>query len=99
MPNRNVQLTANLTADGSPVSGKAISFMYRVSGSTTWTTAGTANTDTNGNATITVSLTVPQTYDFRAEFAGDDNYESSYAETDNYKVKSKTSITLTNTPL
>jgi hypothetical protein len=73
--------------------------MYRVSGTTEWTTIGTANTDNNGNATITVSLTVPQTYDFRAEFTGDDVYEPSYAEIDNYMVRAKTVITLTITPL
>jgi len=98
MPARNVQLTATLTSDGTPVSGKTISFYYRVSGTTTWTSAGTGTTDANGNATVTVSLTVPQTYDFRAEFAGDADYEASYAEVLNYKVKAKTAITLTATP-
>jgi len=81
-----------------PVSGKTISFMYRVSGTTTWTNAGTATTDASGNATVTVALTVPQTYDFRAEFAGDADYEASYTEVDNYTVKAKTTITLTITP-
>ena len=98
MPTRNVQLTATLTSDGSPLSGKTISFKYRVSGTTTWTDAGTATTNANGNATVTVSLTVPQTYDFRAEFAGDTDYEASYAEVTNYKVKAKTAIALTTTP-
>jgi len=98
MPTRNVQLTATLTSDGTPVSGKTISFKYRVTGTTTWTDAGTGTTDASGNATLTVSLTVPQTYDFMAEFAGDADYEASYAEVDNYTVKAKTSITLTITP-
>jgi len=98
MPTRNVQLTATLLSDGTPVSGKTISFKYRVTGTTTWTDAGTGTTDASGNATVTVSLTVPQTYDFRAEFAGDEDYEASYAEVTNYKVKAKTAITLTITP-
>jgi hypothetical protein len=98
MPTRNVQLTATLVSDSTPVSGKTINFYYRVSGTTTWTSAGSATTDTNGNATVTVSLTVPQTYDFRAEFAGDADYEASYAEVDNYTVKAKTTLTLTITP-
>ena len=98
MPTRNVQLVAKLTSDTTAVSGKIISFKYRVSGTTTWTDAGTGTTDANGNATVIVSLTVPQTYDFRADFAGDADYEASYAEVTNYSVKAKTTITLTITP-
>jgi hypothetical protein len=98
MPTRNVQLTTTLVSDSAPVSGKTINFYYRVTGATTWTSAGSATTDASGNATVTVSLTVPQTYDFRAEFAGDADYEASYAEVDSYTVKAKTSITLTITP-
>jgi hypothetical protein len=98
MPTRNVQLIATLVSDSTPVSGKTITFYYRVSGTTTWTNAGTGTTDASGNATVTVSLTVPQTYDFRAEFAGDSDYEASYAEVTNYKVKAKTAISLSTTP-
>jgi hypothetical protein len=98
MPARNVQLTATLTSDGTPVSGKTINFYYRVTGATTWTDAGAAVTDANGNATVTVSLTAPQTYDFRAEFAGDGDYEASYAEVDSYRIKARTTVTLTIAP-
>jgi hypothetical protein len=98
MPTRNVQLRATLLSDTTPVSGKTILFKYRVTGTTTWTDAGTGTTDANGNATVIVSLTVPQTYDFRAEFAGDDQYEASYAEVSSYTVKAKTTITLAITP-
>jgi hypothetical protein len=98
MPARLVKLVATLTTNGTPLSDKSVSFYYRVSGTTTWTDAGTATTDANGNATVNVSLSVPQTYDFRAEFAGDDDYEASYAEVDNFKVKAKTAIMLTVTP-
>jgi hypothetical protein len=98
MPTRNVQLRATLLSDNTPVSGKTISFKYRLTGTTTWTDAGTGTTDANGVATVTVSLTVPQTYDFRAEFAGDDQYEASSAEVSSYTVKAKTTITLTVVP-
>lgn len=99
MPNRNVRLDATLTSDTTPLAGKTIEFYYRVSGTTTWTSAGTAQTGSDGKASVTVSLSAPQTYDFRAYFAGDDEYESSEAIVSNFKVKAATSITLTVTPL
>ncbi|MEM3975015.1 MAG: Ig-like domain-containing protein, partial [Ignisphaera sp.] len=99
MPNRNVRLEATLTSDTTPLAGKTIAFFYRTSGSATWTSAGTAQTGSDGKATVTVSLTAPQTYDFRAYFAGDDDYEASEAIVSNFKVKAATSITLTVTPL
>jgi hypothetical protein len=98
MPTRNVQLVATLVSDSTPLSGKTINFYYRVSGTATWTSAGAATTDADGNATVTVSLAAPQTHDFRAEFAGDDDYEASYAEVTNYKVKAKTTVVLTIAP-
>ncbi len=98
MPTRSVLLQATLTTDGTALSGKTLSFYYRPSGTTTWTSIGTATTDINGNASVTTTLTVPATYDFRVEFSGDADYEPSYAEVDNYKVKAKTAITLTITP-
>jgi hypothetical protein len=84
--------------DDNPLSGKTIAFKYRVSGATIWSDGGTAQTNTSGVASVTLSLSAPQTYDFRAEFAGDTDYESSYAELLNQKIKAKTTITLTITP-
>ena len=99
MPTRIVRLEAILTSDTTPISGKTIAFKYRPSGAGTWIDAGTEITDTNGKASLSVPLTVPASYDFRVEFAGDADYEASYAEVTNYKVKAKTTISLTVTPL
>ena len=98
MPTRNVLLEALLQTDSTPLANKTINFYYRVSGTTQWTSAGSANTGSDGKASVTVSLTVPQTYDFRAEFPGDTDYDASYAEQLNVKVKAKTTLTLTVTP-
>lgn len=99
MPSRSIRLEAVLTSDTTPVANKTIQFFYRQSGTTTWTSAGTAQTGSDGRASVTVSLLAPQTYDFRAYFAGDDDYEASEAIVSNFKVKATTSITLTATPL
>lgn len=99
MSSRQVRLTAVLRdSEGKPIGGKTISFSYRRSGATEWTNAGTATTGADGSASVTVSLTVPGTYDFQANFAGDDQYEAATASVTNYKVKDKASITLTVTP-
>jgi len=100
MPTRDVQLIATLTdSDGNPLSGKTINFYYRASGTTTWANAGSATTDANGRATVTVTLDVPGTYDFRAEFPGDDQYEPSSAEVTNQVIKAKTILSLQVQPL
>ena len=97
---RDVKLEATLTdSEGSPLSGKTINFYYRLHGETTWSNAGSGTTDTNGKASVTVSLSVPNSYDFRAEFPGDADYEASSDEKDNVKIKAKTTVTLTVTPL
>jgi hypothetical protein len=98
LPTRNVQLNATLVSDSTPLADKTITFMHKLSSETQWITDGTANTNSSGVATFTVSLEVPNTYDFRAEFAGDEDYEPSYAEVDNYRVKAKTTLTLVVTP-
>ena len=101
MPTRPVQVVATLTdADGNPLSGKNVNLYYRTSGETTWTDIGTNphTTDANGQVTDTIDLAVPGTYDFRAEFPGDDQYEASYAELTNQAIKAKTQITLSVTP-
>jgi hypothetical protein len=100
MGSRQVRLTAVLKDSASnPLSGKTISFAYKQSTATTWTNAGTATTDSSGAASVTVTVATPGTYDFKASFAGDDQYEASDATITNYTVKDKTSITLTVTPL
>ena len=102
--NRGVRLTARLTyidaTTGNPTGlpSKTISFYYRPTGATTWTSIGTATTDSNGYASVTTTVTAPATYDFRAEFAGDADWEPSYAEVLSFKVKGTTSISLTVTP-
>jgi hypothetical protein len=99
MPTRNVIINANLKdTDYTPLANKTISFKYRTSGSTTWTDAGTATTNQYGDASKTVSLTVPGTYDFRVEFAGDATYEGSYAEALNQTIKAKTILNITILP-
>jgi len=96
---RSVVLQATLRdQNNSPIANKTIAFKYRTSGATTWTDGGTATTNSNGTASVTLNLAVPQTYDFRAEFAGDTDYEPSHAELLNQKIKAKTTITLTVTP-
>lgn len=100
MSTRQCRLTAVLKdSNGKPISGKTISFSYKTSGATTWTDAGTATTGGDGSASVIVSLTAPGTYDFQASFAGDDQYEAATAIVTNYKVKDRTSITLTITQL
>jgi len=99
MPTRNVVINANLVdSDYTPLANKTISFKYRASGSTTWTDAGTATTNQYGDASKTVSLSVPGTYDFRVEFAGDANYEPSSAEALNQTIKAKTILSISIVP-
>jgi len=101
MPTRTVQVTATLKdSDGNPLSGKSVNLYYRASGETTWSDIGTNphTTDSNGQVTDTIDLSVPGTYDFRAEFPGDDDYEPSSAELTNQHIKAKTTITLEITP-
>jgi len=96
---RSVKLEATLQTDSTPVPGKTIYFYHRVTGETQWVLDGSDDTDQNGVATLTIQLTVPQTYDFRAEFQGDEDYEASVATVLAFRVKAKTSLTLTVTPL
>jgi hypothetical protein len=99
MPTRNVIINANLRdTDYTPIANKTISFKYRTTGSTTWTDAGTATTNQFGDASRTVSLNVPGTYDFRVEFAGDATYEASSAELLNQTIKAKTTLSITILP-
>ena len=99
-PTRQVQLTATLTdQDNNPLANKTINFYYKPSSETTYTQAGSATTDSNGRATYTISVSVPGTYDFKAEFPGDDTYDASTAEVTNVTVKVKTYLTLSIQPL
>jgi hypothetical protein len=99
MANRYVTITAQVTDyDNNPVGGIGLTFSYRVSGSTTWTTLGTATTDTGGVATYVATLPVPGTYDFRVDFAGNSDYEPAYAEVSNVRVKAMLRISITVTP-
>jgi len=101
MPTRNVQVVATLKdSDGNPLSGKSVNLYYRTSGETTWTDIGTNphTTGSDGQVTDTIALSVPGTYDFRAEFPGDADYEASSAELTNQTIKAKTTITIEITP-
>ena len=94
-PTREVQLTATLTdSAGNPLESKTINFYYKKSSETTYVQAGSATTDANGVATYTVTLSVPDTYDFKAEFSGDQQYEAATAEVRNVNIKVKTHLTL-----
>jgi hypothetical protein len=96
MGTRQVRLTAVLRdSEGKGIRGKTVSFEYKPSNATAWISAGSATTDSSGAASVTVAVTAPGTYDFRASFAGDDQYEPATATVTNYTVKAKTSITLT----
>ena len=100
MGSRQVRLTAVLRdSANNPLANKSISFEYKPSMTATWTSAGTANTDGSGVASVAITVTTLGTYDFRASFAGDNQYEAAVATVTNYTVKEKTSITLTATPL
>lgn len=100
MPTRSVKVTAFLASDSVGLANKPVNLYYRASGTTTWNNIGTNphTTDANGYVQDTVTLTVPGTYDFRAEFPGDANYEAAYVELLNQSIKAKTTITLTITP-
>jgi hypothetical protein len=100
MGSRQVRLVATLRdSNGNPLSGREISFEYKPSASGTWTSAGSADTDASGEASVVVVVDVPGVYDFRASFAGDDQYDAAEAVVANYTVKDRTTITLTVTPL
>lgn len=71
-----LKLTATLTTDSAPLSGKTIIFYYSYDGST-WTLIGSAVTDANGQASV--SHTTDRTTYYRAEFPGDPEYEPSSA--------------------
>jgi len=96
---RNVKLEVYLYTDSTPLSGKTINFYHKLSSESTWTSDGSEVTNDDGYASKTISLDVPNTYDFRAEFPGDEDYEGSLASVLNFRVKAKTSLTLTVTPL
>jgi 5-hydroxyisourate hydrolase-like protein (transthyretin family) len=96
MGSRQVRLTAVLRdSAGNPLANKTVVFEYKASGAAQWTSAGTANTDSNGAASVTVTVAAPGAYDFRARFQGDDQYEASEATVTNYIVKDRTVVTLT----
>jgi hypothetical protein len=100
MGSRNVRLTAVLRdSAGNPLADRTISFEYKPSAATTWTSAGSAVTDASGSASVTVVVDVPGVYDFRASFAGDDMYNDAVAEVTNYTVKDRAVIMLVVTPL
>ena len=71
-----LKLTATLTSDGAPLSGKTINFYYSYDGKT-WIFIGSATTDANGQASVT--HTTDRTTCYRAEFPGDPDYEPSSA--------------------
>ena len=79
-------LTATLKSGTTPLSGKTITFrVIYASGSTCYST--TATTDTNGNASVSITPSLwltnyPDTYDvqIRAEFAGDASYGASNSD-------------------
>jgi len=99
MVTRNVRLDATLLTDTTPLPGKSIEFFHKVAGAPTWVSDGTDMTDVDGVASKTISLDVPESYDFKAEFYGDVDYDPSTATVMNYRVKAKTALTLTATPL
>lgn len=98
MVNRDVKLEVTLLTDSTPVEGKTIHFYHKIAGAPSWITDATDDTDVDGYATITLSMDVPESYDFKAEFEGDADYDASQDTEMNYRVKAKTTLTLTVTP-
>jgi hypothetical protein len=98
MPTRSVLLRATLITDITPLPNKTIRFYYLAEGATDWTLAGSATTNADGVAEVTVSLVVPANYQFKATFEGDYDYEPSEAVTDVIRIKAKTTISLVVTP-
>jgi len=74
---REVELEATL--QGSVLPDKPIKLYYRPSGSAEWIYIDTVYTDSEGKARKIISLS-RGTYDFKAVFEGDDNYEPTFAE-------------------
>jgi len=79
------------------IPGEPVYLYYRQSGTSNWLDIGTnpRTTDSDGNVSGSITLTVPGTYDFRAVFNGDQYYEASSAELNNQLIKSRTKIILT----
>jgi hypothetical protein len=96
---RTVIVQAQLKDNGgAPISNKSLSFSYKPSSATTWTSIGTATTNDTGMASVNVTVSTPGTYDFQVSFAGDSEYEASTATVSNVKVKGCTVLTITVTP-
>jgi len=96
---RNVQLQATLVdSSGAPIAGESFSFQYKLSSTTSFTSAGTATTDASGNASVIVTLAAPNTYDASATFSGDTNYDASSGLVAGFRVKAATSTALVLVP-
>ena len=96
---RNVAIAARaVDANNNPVRDIVLTFKYRVSGASEWTTVGTATTDMDGVATYVVVLPVPGTYDFRVDFDGNYDYEPAYAEVNDVRIRATLRIGVTVTP-
>jgi uncharacterized repeat protein (TIGR02543 family) len=62
-------------SSGGGVAGRSVTFSYRLAGSPTWRSAGTAKTDGSGLATLAKGKTLPAgNYELRASFKGDKSY-------------------------
>ena len=77
-PNQSFTLSGTLTTNGTPLSGKLITFLSE-DPSGNWSRVGTTTTDTNGAYTFTRSESSQGNYDYQARFAGDIIYGSSFA--------------------
>lgn len=99
MTTRNVTLQSTLKdSSGIGVSAESIAFEYRLTGAPTYTSAGAATTNASGIASVTIALTVPNTYDFESNFAGDANYDASTASVNGFRVTGTTTLNLVVTP-
>jgi len=80
-PTRQVTLTATLTdSGGNPLASQALDFQYQLQGATAWVDIGTLQTNNSGQATTTVALPAPNTYNFQVIFAGTTSYPSATAQ-------------------
>lgn len=90
-----VALKATLRTGTTPLPNKTITFYYRPSGGSYTQLGNPKTTDSNGIAISDQQSLASGTYDFRAVFAGDDNYDGSQAEVTGYVLqKLSTMITL-----
>jgi adhesin/invasin len=78
------QVTVNLTAiltdnSGNPIQNAPINFYYKLTSASSYTSAGSALTDTTGTASVQLMVQAPDSYNFEATFTGTSTFSPSQA--------------------